>query len=256
MPHLTPAERHIYQQQVLIPSFMPLLKQPIMSVLYDTDGTSLIATNASARSIGLSGWEESAGLSYRLTATSEKSLNVFKTVFHVPTNRIIKHYCNKIFQIQQQVFSKQKVINYVDLLPYNTGFKYYYISCLPVFHPNGEVIALQSFANEGKFWGVQDQVVRLLGKKSVELITSNDFTQREQEILFLLCYGATQEQIAQVLDINRSTVANIILKKLCAKFKIPGSNTKALTESALNFGLYKNMPPSLCRPCVIILNRD
>jgi len=115
MSVLSMVERHEYQQRILIPRFKPLLDKPIMSVLYDIDSTSLIATNMSARSIGLSGWEESAGLSYQDVASSERLLNVFKASFQAPTNEAVYKYCSKIFKIQQQVYKQQIVINYIDV---------------------------------------------------------------------------------------------------------------------------------------------
>lgn len=253
---LSVVERHEYQQRILIPGFKPLLNKPIMSVLYDIDSTSLIATNMSARSIGLSGWEDSAGLSYQDVAGSETLLAVFKSAFQAPTNEAIHKYCTKIFRIQQQVYKQQIVINYIDILPYNDEFKYYYISCMPIFHPNGEVVALQSFANVGQFWGVQDQVSQLLGKKEALNTVSYHLTKREHEILFLLSNGVTQEEIGQILDISRGTVSNIISRQLCAKFGIERSNTKELSQIAVHAGIHKNMPSSLCRPNVIILNKD
>ena len=153
------------------------------------------------------------------------------------------------------VYALQQVVSYVDLLPYNDEFKYYYITCFPVFHPCGEVVAIQSLANEGKFWGVQNQVAELLGITHRVDLDKQKFTKREHEILFLLCYGATQDQIAQVLSISRSTVASIILKQLCVKFGISGSNTRQLSWAAMNAGFHQTMPKSLYRPCVIVLNK-
>ena len=93
MPGLTSAQRQDYQQHVLIPNFKYMLDKQIMSVLYDIDGTSLIATNLSARSIGLSGWEASAGLSYRQELNSSALQAVFKTAFQFSSHKAIHAYC-------------------------------------------------------------------------------------------------------------------------------------------------------------------
>ena len=77
-----------------------------------------------------------------------------------------------------------------------------------------------------------------------------------KEILFLITNGATQEQISQILNISRSTVSMIIGNQICPKFNIPGANTKILLKEAINAGFYRHMPPSLWKPCIIVLNED
>lgn len=106
--------------------------------------------------------------------------------------------------------------------------------------------------------GFHEQLAGLLGDTKQRVYSSNNtiFTQREQEILFLLTYGVTQDQIAQILNVTRGTIANIISKQLCVKFGIQGSNTKILTQAAVNAGIHQKMPRSLIRPCIMILNTE
>ena len=256
MTTLTLEQRADYLEKVVIPNFKVLVNRDFCSVLYDTNGNSLIATDIAAKSIGLAGWEHSAGISY-WEASNELLCDIFIEMYTAASSAGIRDYCRKVMRIQQYVHKQGTVINYIDLLPYKGQFKSYFVTLLPVYHPQGEIVALQSYAVECKFLGFHEQLADLLGKKEKVYSSSEiQFTAREQEILFLLTYGVTQDQIAQILNVSRGTVANIISKQLCVKFGIPGSNTKLLTEAAINAGAHQNMPQSLIHPCVMVLNSN
>lgn len=81
-------------------------------------------------------------------------------------------------------------------------------------------------------------------------------SEREQEILFLLASGMTQQQIAQVLNKGRGTIGVIIKNQLSTKFGIIGSNTKLLAQIAYEYGFHKKMPKSLWRPSVLIMGDE
>ena len=72
--------------------------------------------------------------------------------------------------------------------------------------------------------------------------------------MLLLANGLSQDLIAQTLKVSRSTIANIIANQLCAKFGIPGSNTKLLAQKALKYEFHQTVPASLYRPYVILLD--
>ncbi len=72
--------------------------------------------------------------------------------------------------------------------------------------------------------------------------------------MFLLANGLVQEQIAQILKIHRSTVASIISNQLCIKFGVCGTNTKILSQIAIDYGYHLHLPESLCSPAIIILD--
>jgi ATP/maltotriose-dependent transcriptional regulator MalT len=57
-------------------------------------------------------------------------------------------------------------------------------------------------------------------------------TLREHEVLFLLLYNFSQEEIANILNVTRSTIQKVISIRLCEKFNLATSNSKELIAKA------------------------
>ena len=125
----------------------------------------------------------------------------------------------------------------------------------PIFHPNGEVVAIQSFAIECRFLGFIEQLNMLENdfSSAKKYKASDKLSIREHEVGFLLSNGSTQDQISQILNISRNTVAAIIRNQLCPKFGMSGANTKLLANALISAGIQHNMPPSIWKPCIIVL---
>lgn len=243
-----------YFQKKVIPEFNALLDKDIYSVIINRDHQIEICTNKSARSVGLESWKDLAGFSF-VGFTDEENFNkIFKESYTSALKDEIYTYTKKLLTLQEIVFNSCKVVQFIDMLPYNNQFLTYVTTYTPIIAPSGNVIAIQSFS-------IQSYVLRFQGHLSPpnEVIKSeelNNFTNRELEILFLLSNGATQDQIAQILNISRGTIAAVVSNQLCPKFNIAGANTRLLTESAIKAGMYKHMPRSLWRPCLIVLNYE
>jgi DNA-binding CsgD family transcriptional regulator len=125
------------------------------------------------------------------------------------------------------------------------------VTILPMYHDSGEIIALQILSIENKFFNYQDYLNNGgIFKLKTSLVK---LTEREDEVIFLLANSITQEKIGQLLKISRSTVASCI-NQLCLKFDIAGSNTKLLSELATQYGYHTNVPKSLWKPNIIILD--
>jgi DNA-binding CsgD family transcriptional regulator len=166
----------------------------------------------------------------------------------------IHQYVHKIYLLQEYVFSTEMVVSYIDMLPYNNKFKTYIVTLIPLYYEGQEIIALQTFSNETRVFHFQDYLA--YNSKSIDsmdemCIDEKEFSERELEIMFLLSHGLTQEQCAQIQGISRSTVATMI-KNLCIKFKVAGSNSRALQQIAFQNGHHRIIPKSLWKPCVII----
>ena len=160
-----------------------------------------------------------------------------------------------IYEIQKLVFMNKTILSFIDLLPYKGHFQSYLVTYVPIFHPTGEVIAIQSYATRSRFFSHQEYL-NLLVEDKLEQTNPNleKLTSRENEIMFLLANGLSQDLIAQTLKVSRSTIANIIANQLCAKFGIPGSNTKLLAQKALKYEFHQTVPASLYRPYIILLD--
>lgn len=256
MPKLTLEEKTRYLQEVIIPGFLPLVEKGIHSSIYDCKCKVVISTNISAHSMGYEKWQEMVGLGYN-DNNQELIQRVFKDKYTEEYREDIDRYCDMIFKCQLAAIEKQQVVSMFDLLPYNGTFKSYLVLHTPIFHPNGEVVALQSFSHESKFFGFKEhffQPAEVRLEKSYSL--QNNLTKREEEVIFLLANGLTQEQISRTLQLSRSTIANLIANQLSEKFNISGANTHLLAKIAIDSGLFQQIPESLYRPFVVSLLPD
>jgi len=252
---LTEQEKQQYLEEVIIPQFATLIEQQVYSVIFDFNFKIKVCTNASARSVGMPTWREMVGLSFSNHQDIDLGLKIFSAQYTENFVEYIHQYTQKIYEIQKQVFIDKNVISFIDLLPYKGHFQSYLVTYVPIFHPTGEVIAIQSYATRSRFFSHQEYL-NLLVEDKLEQTNPNleKLTSRENEIMFLLANGLSQDLIAQTLKVSRSTIANIIANQLCAKFGIPGSNTKLLAQKALKYEFHQTVPASLYRPYIILLD--
>lgn len=246
-----------YLRDNIIPGFLPLLNQQIYSVIFNRHHEFVICTNLSAASIGFDSWQNAQGLSIKEHTNEEKIRKVFGALYTPEFARLIHCYAEDVCKLQNQVFKSGKMISFMDLLPYGGKFSSFLINYIPIFHPCGEVIAIQSFAIASRLFSSQEFLLQIMEDDEINCGENRiNLTQREQEIIFLVANGITQEQIAQILNLHRSTIANIISKQLCVKFGLAGSRTKDLAKIAIQYEFHQKIPRSLYRPFIVVLNQD
>ncbi len=248
-------EKIEFTENVLVPNFMHLINQNIYSVLFDYELKVVVCTNLSARSIGIESWELAKGLSFSNYADSDTAARIFAGHYNEQLMHSLHQYAEKIYEIQKIVFSSRNVISFIDLLPYGGKFTSYLVTYVPILHPSGEVIAIQSFAIQSRFFSHQDYLQVIIDQnKELKYLHHDKLSLREHEIMFLLANGINQDQCAQILKVSRSTIGNIIANQLCPKFGIPGSNTKLLSQMALKHEYHQLIPSSLYRPYIVVLD--
>lgn len=235
--------------------FKNLIEQDLYSVIINRDFRVEMGTTLSAKSVGFENAEDLRKVSAKDCDDEVILKHFFGDHYHEHTKDLYATYGRKLHRLQQIVFEQGKVIKLIDMLPYNQEFVSYVTSYFPIFHPNGEVVAIHSSSIKSYILRFQGHIDKPNLQYDSKLLWSK-FTRREQEILFLITNGATQEQISQILNISRSTVSMIIGNQICPKFDIPGANTKILLKEAINAGFYRYMPPSLWKPCIIVLNEE
>ncbi len=257
MQRLTNKQYQDYLEHVVIPLFKRIIDKDFYSSIINHKFKMEICTTKSASSIGCSSWEEIRGLSYKNLERSTLAKKIFKDAYTAASREDIHIYAQKILTLQKRALQEQTIISYIDLLPYNGIYKSFQTIYVPLFHPSGVVVALQSYSLEFRFFNYQEYFHNFpIIQSHAQLNLEAEFSEREMAILFLLCNGASQEQIGQILNISRSLVASIISNQLCGKFNIAGSNTKILTQAAINAGIHRQMPPLLWKPCIITLGPD
>jgi hypothetical protein len=252
---LSDYEKKEFTENILIPNFMHLVDQGIYSVLFDYELKIVVCTTLSAQSIGLERWEDARGLSFRNYADTNVAAKIFSGHYNEQLMESLHQYAKRIYEIQRLVFTSKNVISLIDLLPYGGKFTSYLVTYVPILHPSGEVVAIQSFAIQSRFFSHQDYLKVITDEKTHErYLNSEKLTLREHEIMFLLANGVNQEQCSQILKITRSTIGNIIANQLCPKFGILGSNTKLLAQVALQHEFHQLVPSSLYRPYIVVLD--
>jgi predicted XRE-type DNA-binding protein len=240
-----------YIRDIILPYFNSGIKARMYSTIIDYNYKVIAATDASAKSIGLESAEQTLGASYKYYSRVDTANWYFGQFYNAKTADLIHRYARMIFRIQQYVFKHATSASYIDYLPYDKGINSYLVTFSPIFDNGQNVIAIQSIAVDycqHAYSGYLGQIIdsHTLATPDIKLSI------REEEVLYLLLSGMTQEQIATLLNLKRPTVAAIIRNQLCPKFNIPAGNTKLVIDYARAIGFPKTIPQSLWYPSVII----
>lgn len=240
-----------YLDNVILANFKLLVDKNFYSSIINRNNEIIGCTDLSARAFGFSNHDELIKL--KLSTKEYGNREIAKYIFKGAYNQIsadkIHQYVHKVYLLQEYVFRTGMVVSYIDMLPYNNKFKTYIVTLVPLYCDEQEIVALQTFSNETRVFHFQDYLA--YNKIDEVCVDEKELSERELEIMFLLSHGLTQEQCAQIQNISRSTVATII-KNLCTKFGVSGSNSKALQQIAFQSGHHRVIPKSLWKPCVII----
>lgn len=251
---LNPVVADQYLQNVVKPYFQTAINKSLYSAIVDFRYQTILCTDQSARSIGLLVGEDATGTGYKYYARIDLAQWYFGKWYNDKSANAIHHYACKIFRIQQYVFKTGTPASFVDSLPYDHGIRSYLMTFIPIFNDTGNVVAIHSVALNYRLAGYHEYIQNILEQKKARVdIPQIKLSKREEEVLFLLICGITQEQIADILEVKRETVASIIRNQLRVKFLLPTASTKLVVETALSHGFPFSVPESLWRPSVIIL---
>lgn len=254
----------IKTDEALSHQIMPLVNQNILHVIYDRDCRIVACSELSARSVGLSSWYEAVGASYQDT----DNLEYMKMIFGCKYNNLfydkIAKCAKKILSIHKAVLNNNRIISYIDYMPYNEVFVPYLITCAPIAYNGNQAIGIQSFAQKCDYLNIlsHTQIIRNMFEIKPEIDCGENntenpvLTKREHEIVFLLANGLSTDEIFEFLGTSRSTISNIIASRLSPKFGLFGSSAKLLSKIAKKKGYHKLVPESLSVPCVIILDEQ
>lgn len=241
-----------YIKDTILPFFNPSIKTRLYSTIIDYNYKVVAATDASAISIGLENSEQVLGASYKYYSRIDTAIWYFGKWYNSKTAHLIHRYARMIFRIQQYVFKFAIPASFIDYLPYDKGINSYLVTFSPIFDNECTVIALQTIAVDYRYHGYSGYLGQEIVPQFVNEVPGVKLSTREEEVLYLLISGMTQEQIAILLNIKRPTVASIIRNQLCPKFNLPVGNSKLIVDYARAIGLPKVIPQSLWLPSVII----
>lgn len=244
----------------LVEEMKGVINQNILHTIYDQNCQIIACSNLAAQSVGFNTWNEAVGISYQDTDNLKLMTDIFGCTFNNLFADKIVSVCRKIYKLQKEVLNNNRIINYIDYMPYNEKFVPYLITCVPITR-GGKPIGVQSFAQKCNYINMLHHSHIINNLLNIELETNHcqeeapniNLTRREHEIIFLLANGLSTEDIFPLLRISKSTISNIITSRLSPKFGLLGSNTKLLANIAKTKGYHKIVPESLSNPCIITL---
>ncbi|MFO0319511.1 MAG: LuxR C-terminal-related transcriptional regulator [Neisseriaceae bacterium] len=82
---------------------------------------------------------------------------------------------------------------------------------------------------------------------------TEQLTQREFEILYLLSNGLSQYEIANVLGVSRGTILKTIMDRILVKIDINENKSEKIIQKAMQLGIHGKIPRNLVEEQIIIL---
>ena len=250
-----------YIKEVVIPGVMPLVDRNINTVIWDINGYFVFASNSFARGLGFASWKDLEGkFSGALTRDSYPILKNAPDLALDAANQIIA----KLHELKDKVIETGLPISAILIHPFHRLYRSARLNhYIPIFHPNGKVIAIQLFGESFRLFGLRDYLSNYTNQSysNEHIIKSNSdlpiaLSKRQHEIVFLLAIGLTQREAAEILQITRGTLAKVAAEVICPKFDIFDGNTTIMIEKARELNFHNLIPVSLCRPWVIVVNED
>jgi hypothetical protein len=238
--------------------------QKIMISIFDTTGTLLAISDYSAKLLGVLP-EQIVGLN--LVHLTQEQIKLFMPDITIDEIVIVQEGYGILRRLLKILIQEKISLSYINFMPYGHTRKPFLETALPIFGDNLEVIGVKVITTEYSLYG-QNEYFNELSKISSESCKSTplnnapskstaiNLADRQHEIVYLLANGFTQSEVAQILNISRGSVANIVSEQICPKFKIAGSSTKLLIDQAIALGLNKTMPSGLYKPFIIVLNNE
>ncbi len=240
---------------------------PIMASIVDNSGTLIATTRYNAKLTGIDNPEQLIGVNFAALSTEQiKWLMPDITEVEIPLIHSGLAAQKRLLDI---LIQEKMPLSYINFMPYGGIRKPFLETAFPILDENLQAVGTKIVVTESSFYG-QNEYFKELFRISSFHNKSHEHSEirkptrpleirladRQQEIVYLLSNGFAQSEVAQILNISRGSVANIVSEQICPKFNIAGSSTKILIEKAIELGLNKTMPSSLYKPFVIILNTD
>lgn len=240
VPAIPSISREEFIKKVVIPYFWGNHEKDYMYIIvFDILGRIIYCNQAYASLYKYNSLDEIYGKTYAEIAKDHP----------VPVEVI-----NKVEIIRNQVLNHQKMIRFIYLANKNTIRGAYINHHFPVFYIDGSVICTAVRIKEHTLMS-KSQLFSLGSSKQpmAKDHPETSLTTRQKEVLFLLGTSFSQEEIANHLGITRGTISSCIAS-ICKKLDIQGQNTAALIDIATRMKLISNIPETLVKAGIIMLD--
>lgn len=240
---------HHYIKRVVIPFFMGFVEKELLSVVYDLNGAIIIATNKFAQFLGHSNWHE---IKSRTLAEiiqdgkhflgqhfdshcSETKSRTLAEIAH--TSKRLLGQQNKI---RKKIIRTESATTHLNILPFNGSTISAIVFHIPIFNPDGVVIATRAIWHKVNLMSLilslNSDIINFDSTKNKFDSSLVNLTPRQNEIVFLLAIGFSQNYVASYLKISRGTVSKLLNDSICPAFGIDGINTQLLVKKVIVSG--------------------
>ena len=254
---LSEQDKTDYLQHTVLASFNLLKAQPISSSIMAIDGTILAITDQTMEQFGFNSINDTDP-KVIVVASNEEVLK--RTGLSAGFINDVPSICSILIKLIQIAAQEKTIVSFNSFMPRNGKFRSRLNHYLPIFHPSGEVVAVQSFSTEFRIFHVEDYLKYIPSDRQQPLTISENIynlpitlTPRQHEILYFLINGCSHHEIAEMLQVHRGTVSKTIAEIICPKFGINDVNTNLLIKKARFMHYDRYIPPTLCIPCIISL---
>lgn len=231
----------LYIENIIIPFFTGFVEKNLLSVIYDLNGRIIIATNQFAQFIGYSNWHE----------IKSRTLS---DLIHIGSNLLKQQN-----RIRKSIIRHESAVTHLNILPFNGSTITVMVFHIPLFDGAGVVIATRAIWHRVN---LMDLILNLNAGMTDFDSTKNDFdssrinlTPRQNEIVFLLAIGFSQNYIASYLSISRGTVSKLLNDSICPAFGIEGINTQLLVKRVIRSGYLNRVSGLFLKPQIIEMDR-
>lgn len=252
-----------YIKNTIVPAFQAMVNQDIISTIYDYDDNIILTTQKLAHIFGYDSWQDVSNVPakdilYRRTLPADVSSQFEQNI------RTMFELRFKLAAVRKAVVNLKRPISTLLVHPFNKVFDSFLLTTfIPLFMPNGDVVAVLGTTTNYSMFGIQEfrdsleKIHQTKHKKNtIPAQLPKALTTRQHEILFLLLLGATQEMVAQILEISRGSITKTITQSILPKFDLCGASVKLLVEYCRQKNFHYIIPRSLCIPRLIILDND
>lgn len=254
---------HDYIEQYIIPAFQGIVYQDFLTTIYDIEGNIVLTSQKLAQALGFESWESMRNVNFNKLEPqqlNEQQLDQ-ESQHKIATMFAIR---DKLSTVRDIVVKEKIPISVILIHPFNKLFKnFLLLTFSPLFSPDGDVIAIYGVTSDYSMFGMMElrDILGSIHKTRINTAVMPKslpfkLTIRQHEILFLLVLGATQEVIAELLNVTRGCVSKTITQSLLPKFNLEGAPVKDLVDICRKKNLQYLIPRSLCQPRLIVLNRE
>ncbi|MBX9598126.1 MAG: hypothetical protein K2X04_06080 [Burkholderiales bacterium] len=233
-------------ENVIIPMLTGLVQKKLFSAAYDLDGKIIIATDMFAGYFGYSSMNQIQGKSLHDILAEIGKLEQLNLIDHL----------NKI---RLKVINTGSIVTHLNLIPFQNKILTTLVYNIPIFRTDGKVVATRTIARKidliSSVAAMNNNLIHgepICKVKPWELHLSP----RQNEILYLLTIGFSQNQVADYLGITRGTISKIISETICPLFEIDGSNTKLLVKTIIASKYFERASNPFLEPRIIEIDSN